>query len=402
MKNSTKFLFGSFLMTLMSLNLYAGSWQPQGDQSTCGNWYITSNAGWSNSEYYKIIDIDAATLTDPALPKFTAADGAKNAIETGANIDFKSGMFTSPVLTTTDFTTYTPTNVLWPVKFRMAAFAPTMYTSAWSKMNIIGSNPSGSAAGCTFNDNSIKKSAIFDKPGFIELCRIHKATATYPKDSLGFIEIDSLPAVERIQWSYSSTSYKRGVKLDLNFHDGNGWIPRRWIASDFNNFEGTFSEQGYQFEEVINQGANDGVQNPLSYVSMRIRIWDGDSLHFKVNANDLSEQANLYTATMKPTAYQTVRVHQIKVFSGIIPTVAPIIVAPNAVASINANNIKIFVSEKNILLSEDANVEVYSVTGEKLYKGFTRKVDVSGFSKGIYIIKAVDTTGKIQNKKIMI
>ena len=385
-------VFWAFLITL-HLNIFA--FGPYGTQSTCGNFYITSNAGWSNSEYYKIIDIDAATLTDAALPKFTAADGAKNAL----NEDFKSGYFTSPVMTTTDGIVYTPTSVKWPVNYYMAAFAPTMYCSAWSKVNVLGSLPSGKATSCSLNDNSIMKSNIYDKPGFIELSRLGSLVLKTPPSRHGYIQIDSLPQVERIRWSYSSTSYKRGVKADINYNDGKGWIPQRSIASDYSDYEGSFSEQGYQFEEII--GKQD---DATSFVSFRIRIWDGDSIHMKVNANDLTEQAIPYTATMVPyDQKQTVRVHQIQVFSNIIPTVAPVVVAtPNALASVNMNNIKIYLSENNIVLSEDANVEIYSIQGQKLYKGFTRKVDASGYSKGIYIIKTIDTAGKLQNKKIMI
>jgi hypothetical protein len=391
MKNITNFLLLAFLVTL-SFNAFA--FGPNGGQSACTNYYITSNAGWSTSEYYKIIDIDAGTLTNPALPQFTAADGAKNAL----NTDFKSGYFTSPVLTTTDGTVYTPTSVVWPINYYLAAFAPTMYTSAWTKMNVIGSNPSGSAVACTFNDNSIFQSAIFAKPGFIELSRQGSAVLKTPPSLHGYIEIDSLPQVERIKWSYSATSYKRGVKMDLNYNDGKGWIPQRWIASDYNNFEGTFSEQGYQFEEMV--GKQD---DPTSYVSLRIRIWDGDSIHMKVNANDLLEQAVPYSATMTPyDQKQTVRVHQIQVFSNIIPTKAPSPMVLSAVRSISANSIKILITNKNIVLSETANVELYSIDGKTLYKGITNKVDVSNYSKGVYIIRAIDADGRLQNKKIAI
>jgi hypothetical protein len=281
----------------------------------------------------------------------------------------------------------------------MAAFAPTMYCSAWSKVNVLGSLPSGKATSCSLNDNSIMKSNIYDKPGFIELSRLGSLVLKTPPSRHGYIQIDSLPQVERIRWSYSSTSYKRGVKADINYNDGKGWIPQRSIASDYSDYEGSFSEQGYQFEEII--GKQD---DATSFVSFRIRIWDGDSIHMKVNANDLTEQAIPYTATMVPyDQKQTVRVHQIQVFSNIIPTVAPVVVAtPNALSSVNMNNIKIYLSENNIVLSEDANVEIYSIQGQKLYKGFTRKVDATGYSKGIYIIKTTDTAGKLQNKKIMI
>jgi len=386
MKNITKSILGAFLITL---SFHAFAFGPYGGQSTCGNFYITSNTGWSSSEYYRIIDVEAATLTDAALPKFTAADGAKNALEA----DFGTGTFNTPIMTTTDGTVYTPTSVMWPVNYYMAAFAPTMYTSAWSKINILGGTPSGKLTSCSLNDNSIMNSKIFDKPGFIELSRMGSVVLKTPPSRHGYIQIDNLPQVERIQWSYSSTSYKRGVKFDVNYNDGLGWIPQRWVASDYSDYEGSFSEQGYQFEEMI--GKQEDVN---SKISIRFRIWDGDSIHFKVNANDLTEQAVPYSATMTPyDQKQTVRIHQIKVYSNIIPSQGP-----SAVAAVMNDIFKIRLSNKNILLSTEANVELFSIDGKKVFEGYTKLVDVSAYKRGIYIIKAVGNDGQIQNKKIAI
>lgn len=388
MRNITKTILG---LALITLPFSVSAFGPNGGQSTCGNYYITSNAGWTNSEYYKIIDIDAATLTDAALPKFTAADGAKNALTT----DFASGSFGSAVLTTTDGVIYTPTGLLWPVKYYMAAFAPTMYTSAWSKINVLGTTASGKATSCSLNDNSIMQSAIFAKPGFIELSRQGSAVLKTPPSLHGYIQIDSLPQVERIKWSYSSTSYKRGVKMDVNYNDGNGWIPQRWVASDYSDYEGSFSEQGYQFEEMINKQ-----EDPNSFISIRFRIWDGDSIHMKVNANDLTEQAVTYTSNSQ--AYdqkQTVRIHQIQIFSNIIPTTVP--GGINAVKKVTEDAIKIYRSENRIVLSETANVEVFSYDGKKMYAGHTNNIDVTNLSKGLYIVKAAGKSGNTL-KKIVI
>lgn len=388
MKHITKFSLGA-LMLALSLNTFA--FGPNGGQSTCGSWYITSNAGWSNSEYYKIIDIDAGTLTDAALPKFTSADGSKNAADT----DFNTGHFVTPVMTTTDGTVYTPINVSWPVNYYMAAFAPTMVTSAKSKVNN-GLIPSGST--CYANDNSVFQSAIYDKPGFIELSRLGSLVAKTPPSRHGYIQIDSLPQVERIKWSYSSTSLKRGVKMDINYNDGNGWIPQRWVASDYNNYEGSFSEQGYQFEEMVNKQ-----EDPNSFISIRIRIWDGDSIHMKVNANDLTEQAVPYSATMVPyDQKQTVRVHQIQVFSGVIPTTAP---SPKPIVSgtknIMENMIKWHKSGNEIVLTEMADVQLYTIDGRQIFSGNTNKIATAQMAKGIYIIKASNNQGEMSSKIVL-
>jgi hypothetical protein len=380
--------------TGLILGILLFSYVIKGNAQDCGGYYyLTSNAGWTESDWYKIIDIDAATLTDAALPKFSASNGAENAVEA----DFNSGTFSTPVYTYNASTeTYETTSISWPVKYYMAAFAPTMYTSAWSKINILGSNPSGQGTyvTCTCNDNSVKTSAIFDKPGFIELSRLAPTTTAPTVSRHGYIEIDDLPQVERIQWSYSSTSWKRGVKADINYNDGNGWQPLRWVASDYSIWEATFAEQGYQFEEVI--GKQD---DPDSKISVRFRIWDGDSIHYKVNPNDLSVQASTYTNVNYPLggyAYlQTVRIHQIKVYSGTIPENAP-----NAVITPVTGQIGLTISDKKLNLSEISDVQLFGYDGRRIYNGTTDQIDISNISKGIYIIKATSSSGKSLTKKI--
>lgn len=382
----------TFLLSVLLAFFASGSafaFGPYGELSECGYYYITSNAGWTTSTFKQIIDIDAEKLTDASLPKSTAEDGSMNS----ANTDFGTGFFNSPVLSEDG----TPTSVLWPVNYYMAAFAPTLYNSAYTKVNLTGVNPSGGGgtAACTLNDNNVKKSGIWDKKGYIELSRQGSAALNTPPSLHGYIVLDSLPQVERIQWSYSSTSWKRGVKADIDYHDGKGWQPLRWVASDY-NWEAVFAEQGYQFEEII--GKQD---DPASYVSFRIRIWDGDSIHYKVNANDLSEQEGVpYSNTMTPYAQrQAVRVHQIKVFSGIVPTTAPKPIS-SGVESIFENKIKYTLNEGSIILPEEMDVEIFSISGQKIYSNLTNQVSTSNFRKGIYVLKLKDKNGYSQSSKI--
>jgi len=342
--------------------------------------YYTTNAGWTQSEYYQIIDIDAEKLTGTSLPQHDKTDGTATAST------FGTGSFTTPIMTTTDGVTYTETSVKWPVNYYMACIAPTFYNSAYTKVVITGANPSGTASNCTRNDNTIIVSPIWDKKGFIELSRQASEVADTPPSRHGYIEIDNLPQVERIQWSFSATSYKRGVKCDINYNDGNGWQPLRWEASN-NNSYATFAEQGYQFEDIIGKG-----DDATSIISVRWRIWDGDSIHLDETKTD----GSTFTTVNSPYAQQqVVRIHQIKIFSGIIPENAP-----NAINIPSANTMKIYLLSNNICLSEKATVELYNFEGKQIYKGQTDKVDVSKLSKGIYIIRATNSAGLIQNKKI--
>lgn len=367
-------------------------------QETCGTaTYVTSNAGWSDSEWYQIIDMDAGLLTDPTLPQFTAADGSKNALEA----DFKSGSFETPVMKWTDESGYIPAGVNWPINYYLAAFAPTQYTSAYAK-TLIGVNPSSDSritAACSMNDNTVVKSNIFDKPGFIELSR-HAPTTEAPKVSRhGVFEIDNLPAVERIQWSYSATSSKRGVKADIRYGNGE-WQPLRWEASGLSSSSysiSTFAEQGYQFEEIIN------LQDfPDSLISFRIRIWDGDSIHINpLSINESNPEGSTYTTQNYPFDYysnysQTVRVHQLKIFSGIVPDAAP-----SAVIKNEADKFKVSVGKNRISFSETADIRIYGLSGNLIFEGYSRTVNTSNFSRGIYILKAETTNGGVTRKIVI-
>jgi len=348
--------------------------------------YYTTNAGWTQSEYYKIIDIDAEKLTSTSLPLHDKTDG------TATSSTFGTGSFTTPILTTTDGVIYTETSVLWPVNYYMACIAPNFYNSAYTKVVVNGANASGAVANCTLNNNSIVTSPIWDKKGFIELSRLASEVASTPPSRHGYLIINDLPQVERIQWSFSATSYKRGVKCDIKYGTGD-WQPLRWEASN-NNSYATFAEQGYQFEEMIGKG-----DDPNSKISIRFRIWDGDSIHInQVSVTETNPTGTTFTTTNTPLAQQQlVRIHQIRVFSGVIPTNAP-----NAVITPVADAIKIYVTGNNINLSELAKVELYTYDGKQIYNGQTNRIDISGMSKGVYIVKATNIHGRIQIRKIIL
>lgn len=64
----------------------------------------------------------------------------------------------------------------------------------------------------------------------------------------GWMEIDHIPYVERIQWAWSSTSWGRGIKCDIKIGDGE-WKHLVWMGSELHKFGYTsFSDQGYFME----------------------------------------------------------------------------------------------------------------------------------------------------------
>jgi hypothetical protein len=347
--------------------------------------YFTTNAGWSQSEWYPIIDIDAEKLT-PEATGLAAHNGANGSATAST---FSTGVFKTPVYNVDEQMNPVETAVKWPVHFYMACLTNSFYNSSYTKVNELGTNPSGGATDqCYFNNNGIIISPIWNKKGFIELSRLASEVANTPPSRHGYIVINDLPQVERIQWSFSSTGWKRGVKLDIKHGEGD-WEPLRWIPSDIANSLGSFTEQGYAFEELINKQ-----EDPTSKISLRWRIWDGDSIHENVTKTDGSK----YTTTMTPYAQrQVARIHQIKIFSGVVPTEAP-----SAVRNPSDFFLHIYRSGDNIAISEVAKVEVFAINGKKMYSGTTNLINARNFDKGVYLIKATGVDGRVQNQKILL
>lgn len=348
--------------------------------------YYTTNAGWTASEWYPILNIDAELLTTE-VTKLAAHSGANG---TATSSTFSSGVFKTPVYNVDEAMNPVETSVLWPVKYYMACLTSTFYNSSYTKVNELGSNPSGSGtndAPCYFNNNSVIQSPIWNKKGFIELSRQASETANTPPSRHGYILLEDLPQVERIQWSFSSTGWKRGFKLDIKHNDGE-WQPLRWEPSDIAASLTSFSEQGYAFEEMINKQ-----EDPSSKISLRWTIWDGDTIHENVTKTDGSK----YSTTHTPYASkQVVRVHQIKVFSGIVPTVAP-----NNVTTATESFVNIYRSGNSIRLTETVDVELYTLGGKVIFAGNTDRIELAGMSQGVYIVKARALDGRVQNQKII-
>lgn len=343
--------------------------------------YFTTNAGWSNSEWYKIIDIDAELLVNSGIVAHNGVDGRNTSSA------FNTGTFTTPVYKWNDGTkVYELSGKSWPVKFYMSCLAPTFYTSARTKVDN-SVNVSGNGDVCYNNNNSVKTSPVWDKKGFIELSRQASEVANTAPSRHGYIEINDLPQVERVQWSYSSTGWKRGIKLDIKHGDG-PWEALRWEPSDIASSLAGFSEQGYAFEEIIGKQ-----EDPTSKISLRWRIWDGDT----TTVNPTKTDGSKINVKIDPLAQkQVVRIHQIKIYSGVD---AP--EAPNAVKRVTADAIKIRLANGQLILSEMASVDIFGYDGRKLFSGKGDKFDMTGFSKGLYIVKAAGNSGTTQKKIVL-
>ncbi|MCH5346730.1 MAG: hypothetical protein J1E63_06445, partial [Muribaculaceae bacterium] len=151
-----------------------------------------------------------------------------------------------------------------------------------------------------YNDKGVP---VHGEAGFVQMCR----NAAEGGESLhGWMEIDHIPYVERLQWSWSSTSWGRGIKLDIKIGDGD-WAPLVWMGSEKQKQGWTlFSDQGYFMENVIN-AAN---------VSLRWRVWDGDG---KQDSPDQVQKAPFDWQDIDPMAQrQAPRVHKIKIYGNAV------------------------------------------------------------------------------------
>ncbi|MDE5922361.1 MAG: hypothetical protein K2G79_02585, partial [Muribaculum sp.] len=261
---------------------------------------------WSNSSTYpKVIDIN---FSDESWPSTWQKETGRDCPE------WADGGYVNAVLTT-------PANgdasdVNYPVLFHNCTFATKKsfngragVTAAFARQYYLGDKCTGNSSS-TYNNWTVKghthyleDNITYDdkgKPnygeaGFEQMCR----NAAINGESMhGWMEIDHIPYVDIIQWSWSSTSWGRGIKCDYKTGDGE-WKPLVWMGSERpKNGWTVFSDQGYFMENKID--AHD--------VSIRWRVWDGE-------IKDNPVQSDVFTQYADPMVErQAPRVHKIQIF----------------------------------------------------------------------------------------
>lgn len=240
-------------------------------------------AEWSNSSTYpKVIDINFSDEMWPGqtwqgetgmdCPEMTADDngGYVNLI---VDVPVNGG-----------------TDVAYPVMFYHCTFAnKSSYnglagvTSAFARQYYEGQRATGAgtdypndwtAPGHTkyiednirYNDSG---TPVYGEAGFVQLCRNQfferDPDTNAPLSAHGWVEIDHIPYVERVQWAWSSTSWGRGIVAEVKIGDG-GWQELVSMPSERHKQGYTsFSDQGYFMENVIN----------ASDVSIRWKVYEG-------------------------------------------------------------------------------------------------------------------------------
>ncbi len=272
-------------------------------------------AEWSNSSTYpKIIDINFSDETWPDTWKG----------ETGVDCpSMEDGGYVNAVL---NVPANGGTSVKYPVLFHNCTFANKKSyngyagaTAAFCRQYYLGQGATGNSADNYNNwtvaghtkylEDNIRYDSdgrpVYGEAGFVQMCRDKFVLGDdkKPVSQHGWMEIDHIPYVERIQWSWSSTSWGRGIKCDYKVGDGE-WTPLVWMGSEkHKNGYTMFSDQGYFMENIID--AHD--------VSVRWRVWDGEILKDPVQKNP--DGSAVFTQGESPNnSQQAPRVHKIQIF----------------------------------------------------------------------------------------
>lgn len=227
---------------------------------------------------------------------------------------FSDGCYVNAVL---DVPAGTDGSVKYPVLFHNCAFAPVSQinkfaaaTAAFSRQYYAGQKATNyndwkQSGHTTYLEDNIeyneKGIPVYGEAGYVQMCR----DASTSGESLhGWMEIDHIPYVETLQWSWSSTSWGRGIKCDIKIGDGD-WKPLVWMGSEKQKQGWTvFSDQGYFMENEIK----------ASDVSLRWRVWDGEDLSNPVQTNGTPGQT-VFTQAINPMmSCQAPRVHKIRIY----------------------------------------------------------------------------------------
>ena len=292
-------------------------------------------AQWSNgSTYDKVIDIN---FSDESMPDTWMATTGRDCPS------FDDGGYYNGILEVPVYAGSAKAGHTFPLFFHNCTFAnKNSYngyagaTAAFARQFYNGENATSQndwkqPGHTTYLEDNIVYSngkPVYGEAGYVHLCRDGaKTDASGNKVSMhGWIEIDHVPYIERVQWSWSSSSWGRGMKCDYKIGDGE-WQPLVWMGSNRQkNGYTVFSDQGYFMENVID----------ASDVSIRWRIWDGDpgTTHFQTDADGNP----LFNVPVDPYGQQqSVKIHKIQIFGSSITAEQARFARENPVSDIGEN-----------------------------------------------------------------
>lgn len=212
--------------------------------------------------------------------------------------------------------------------------------------------------------------------GFVEISRFDTVYSAINQVRGTFtVDLRSIEYVEMIQWTHSSTGGKRrGVLCEFSVDDGATWDTLRYQPGEA--WATSFTKDVFTGEKT----ANVYKCEPSAYGM----TW-ADGIY--------SENIMLrFSSTGTPTV-QTARIHDLKVYGTYTNT---------PVLDITTDAINMYSTNKQIYLSETANIEVYNLSGVLVNAAQSvNQISMNSHSNGIYFVKTY-TGDKVQTAKLLI
>ncbi|WP_340114651.1 T9SS type A sorting domain-containing protein [Maribellus mangrovi] len=208
--------------------------------------------------------------------------------------------------------------------------------------------------------------------GFVEVSRDYGSNPPTVRGSFK-VDLRELDFVEVIQWTHSSCGgNKRGVMLEFSLDDGATWDTLRYQPG--NAWGDSFTKDPFTLDKTPN-----GYRCDPSAYGM---TWE-DGVYAENVMLRFGEAGG-----------QVPRIHDLKVYGTYTP--------PTSAKVIDKEDIKVYSFNREIRISEPADVAVYTITGNLIKKAVnTNTVQMQEVPSGIYIVNAIND-GRTVVKKVMI
>lgn len=210
----------------------------------------------------------------------------------------------------------------------------------------------------------------FVSDGFVEVSREYPS-AVPTLQGYFTVDLTNIAFVEIIQWSHSSTGgNKRGVLCEFSLDNGTTWDTLRYQPG--NAYGASFTTDPFTGDKTPNNYRCDPSAYGISWI---------DELYIENLMLRFSEAGG-----------QTPRIHDLKVYGDM----------PVSVNEIDSESIKVITRNKEIVLSQVANVQVYNLSGAKVIDvSNTNRILMGNYPAGVYFVKTV-SGNKIQTTKLLI
>jgi hypothetical protein len=178
---------------------------------------------------------------------------------------------------------------------------------------------------------------------------LNKTNAAATPPTAGSLVISALPKITQVYFTLSATGTGRGCYLAYSTNGGISWE---------------------KTQDAVYVGSNDTQAGNL----------------FTVDLNKENVMLKFYTND------QVIRIHDLKIYGS----------STSGIGSVNKNVFDLYVSNGELYSSENVSVEIYNIAG-MLIKSVKNihNISLQSLSSGVYVVKAVNSEGKILTQKIV-